>query len=430
MPTKRRRVALIDGCRTPFVKAGTVYMDMTAPDMARVATSELMQRMALDPEVIDTSIFGVVIPDIVAPNLGREVVLRAGLSRKTESWTVNKACASSNQAITSGADLIARGLADVVLAGGAEAMSQAPILWSRPISKALMKASKARSPLQALACFKKVRLGNLAPVPPAIAEAFTGLSMGQSCEKMARENGISREDQDQIALKSHQNAAAAIADGRMAQDVVPVYPPPRYNPCVEEDNNVRKDANIESLAKLRPVFNKKFGTLTAGNSSPLTDGASAVILMSEEKAKALGYKPLGFLKSYAYAALDPFDQLLQGPAYAIPQALERAKAKLSDIELVEMHEAFAAQVLSNIQALESASFAKEKLGKSKPVGTIDRDRLNVMGGSIAIGHPFGATGARLCMQLLREMQRRDLNLGLVSVCAAGAIGSALIWERE
>ena len=412
------------------MKAGSAYSEMSASDLASLAAGELLRRTSLDPAKLDACVFGCVLPDISAPNLGREVVLRAGLPRQLEAWTVNRACASSNQAITNGADLIAQGLADVVLAGGAETISRAPILWSRPVCRALLAASKARSVLERLACFRELGPRDLLPVPPPIAEAYTGLTMGQSCEKMIRENGIAREAQDRLALASHQRAAAAIADGRMAAEVVPVFPPPHYNPCVLEDNNVRKDASLEALARLKPVFDRRFGTLTAGNSSPLTDGAAAVLLMGEDTARALGYKPLGYLRAYAYAALDPLDQLLQGPAYAVPKALDRAGLTLSDIDLVEMHEAFAAQVLSNIQALASADFAARKLGRSAAVGEVDPERLNVMGGSIAIGHPFGATGARLCTQLLRELGRRGKQFGLVSVCAAGGMGSAIVWERE
>ncbi len=430
MPSTRRRVALIDGCRTPFVKAGTAFAEMSAVDLARLAVVELLHRTALDPAELDACIFGCVLSDPSAPNLGREVVLRAGLPRQVEAWTVNRACASSNQAITSGADLIAQGLADVVLAGGAETISRAPILWSRPAAGAMLAASKARTLLERLAAFRRLRPRDLLPVPPAIAEATTGLTMGQSCEKMVRENGVTREAQDRLALASHQRAAAAIVDGRLPADLVPVYPPPRYAPCVTEDSSVRKDASLEALARLAPAFDRRFGTLTAGNSSPLTDGAAAVLLMGEDTARALGYRPLGYLRSYAYAALDPFDQLLQGPAYAVPLALDRAGLALSDMHRVEMNEAFAAQVLSNLQALASTAFAATKLGRPAAVGEVDPDRLNAMGGSIAIGHPFGATGARLCMQLLRELQRRGGQFGLVSVCAAGGMGSAIVWERE
>jgi acetyl-CoA acyltransferase len=270
----------------------------------------------------------------------------------------------------------------------------------------------------------------LVPVPPAIAEYTTGQSMGESAEKMARENEVSRRAQDEIALLSHQRAAAATAEGRFEGQLVLTFPRPGYDEPVRVDNGVRPDSSMEALAQLRPVFDKRYGTLTAGNSSPITDGASAVLLMSEEKAKALGYEPLGYIRSWAYAALDPGSQLLQGPAYAAPRALDEAGLELEDIELVEMHEAFAAQILSNMKAFASPKFAREELGRSAPLGAIDLDRFNVNGGSIAIGHPFGATGGRVTIQLLREMQRRGLGLGLMTVCAAGGVGFAMVVERQ
>ena len=254
--------------------------------------------------------------------------------------------------------------------------------------------------------------------------------MGESAEKMAKENHIPRAEQDQLALASHQNAAAAWAGGRFTDEVMAVHVPPRFEVSATRDNLVRTDTTLEALAKLSPVFDKRYGTVTAGNASPLTDGAAAVVMMSEEKARALGYEPLGYLRSYAYAALDPAEQLLMGPAYAAPVALDRAGLTLKDIDLIDMHEAFAAQVLSNIQAFESKKFAQEKLGRKEAMGEIDRSRLNVNGGSIAIGHPFGATGARLVTSQLRELKRRGKNLGLVTICAAGGLGLALVLERE
>jgi len=264
---------------------------------------------------------------------------------------------------------------------------------------------------------------------PAIAEPSTGLTMGQSAEKMAKENHISREEQDQIAYLSHKNAAAATEGGRFTAEVAPVLVPPKYEPAVTEDNLIRRDTSLDALAALPPVFDRKYGTVTAGNSSPLTDGAAAVLLMSEARARKEGYEPLAFIKSWAVAAVDPGGQLLMGPALAIPKVLERAGLKLADIDLIEMHEAFAAQVASNIQALESETWAREKLGRAKPVGTVDRERLNVCGGSIALGHPFGATGARLVTTLANEMKRRGAGLGLVSVCAQGGMGFAMVLER-
>jgi acetyl-CoA acyltransferase len=253
--------------------------------------------------------------------------------------------------------------------------------------------------------------------------------MGQSAEKMAKENGISRQEQDQIAFASHSNAAAAIEDGRLAPEMCAVRVPPTYEATVFEDNLVRRDTSLEALAKLPPVFDRQYGTVTAGNSSPLTDGAAAVLLMSEKRALAEGYEPLAFIRSWAVAAVDPGGQLLMGPGLAVPLALARAGLELSDIGLVEMHEAFAAQVASNIQAFESETWAREKLGRASPVGTIDRETLNVNGGSIAIGHPFGATGARLATTLAREMTRRSVQYGLVSICAQGGMGFAMVLER-
>jgi acetyl-CoA acyltransferase len=246
---------------------------------------------------------------------------------------------------------------------------------------------------------------------------------------MAKENDISRRAQDEIALMSHQRSAAATADGRFAQQIAPAFPPPRYDKAVSADNGIRGDSTMEALEKLKPVFDCRYGTLTAGNSSPLTDGGSAVLLMSEAKAKALGLTPLGYLRSYAFTALNPGDQLLQGPAYAAPAALDAAGLKLQDIDLVEMHEAFAAQILSNMKAFASKKFAQDELGRSEPLGVVDFERYNVTGGSIAIGHPFGATGARVVTQLLYELRRREKNLGLVTVCAAGGVGFAMVVER-
>jgi acetyl-CoA acyltransferase len=265
------------------------------------------------------------------------------------------------------------------------------------------------------------------PVPPALKELSTGLTMGESAEKMAKENAIERRAQDELAHRSHTLAARAWQEGRFADQVMHVYAPPGYAPVVE-DNLVRKDSELESYAKLKPVFDRKYGTITAGNSSPLTDGASAVLLMSEDKAKAEGMPILGFIKSYAFAALDPAGQMLMGPSYATPIALARAKLSLADIDLIDMHEAFAAQVLSNTQAFESDAFARDKLGRSSKIGKVDWDKLNVTGGSIAIGHPFAATGARQIVQALRELQRRGGSHALCTACAAGGLGAAMVLE--
>jgi acetyl-CoA acyltransferase len=289
--------------------------------------------------------------------------------------------------------------------------------------------SRARSLGERARIVAGIRGRDLVPVTPAIAEPSTGLSMGQSAEKMAQENGITRAEQDQIALLSHQRAAAGLDDGRLGPELCRVFVPPRFDQPVESDNLVRRDTTLEALAALPPVFDRRHGSVTAGNSSPLTDGAAAVLLMEEEQARAGGFEPLAFVKDWAAAAVDPAGQLLMGPALAVPAVLERAGLRLSDVDLIEMHEAFAAQVASNIQALESPGWAAEKLGRTQAVGQVDRDRLNVCGGSIAIGHPFGATGARLVTTLAREMKRRESRYGLVSVCAQGGMGFAMVLER-
>jgi acetyl-CoA acyltransferase len=294
---------------------------------------------------------------------------------------------------------------------------------------ALLAASKAKTMGGRVKALASIRPRDFAPTTPAIAEPSTGESMGESAERMAKENHISREAQDRWALRSHRRAAQGTADGRLKEDIVPTFVPPTYTSVLDHDNGVREDTSLDKLASLKPVFDKRYGTVTAGNSSPLTDGASAVLLMSEEKAEALGLEPMGYIRSYAYAALAPSDQLLQGPAYALPVALDRGKVTMKDIGLWEIHEAFASQVLSNFQAMDSDEFARTKLNRSKAPGLIDEDRINVMGGSIAIGHPFGATGARLLITILQEMKRRNEELGLITVCAAGAMGFAMIVER-
>lgn len=424
------RVAVVRGIRTPFAKSGTHYAHLSALDLGKLAVTELLQRSGVDPSQVQELVFGNVIPSVKAPNIAREIILGTGLPTRIPGYTVSKACASSNQAITSASDMIARGYADIVIAGGAESLSDVPILFSKNFSEALVSASKQKSVGGKLGAFSKIRPKDLAPDAPAIAESTTGLTMGESAEKMAKENGITREAQDQFALQSHHRAAAATASGRFKDEVMTVVVPPKYENIVETDNLIRGDTTLEALAKLRPVFDRKYGTITAGNASPLTDGAAAVLLMSEERAKAMGIKPIGFLKSYAYAATDPFDQLLQGPVFALPVALDRAKIKLEDIGVIEMHEAFAAQVLSNIQWIGSKKIAKERLNRSEPVGDIDPTKINLTGGSIALGHPFGATGARIVTTVCNELQRTGQQYGLVTVCAAGGIGVAMVLERE
>ena len=424
------RVAVVAAARTPFAKAGTDLRELDAIDLAGIAAAEAVARAGIDPGEIDAAIFGIVMPALHGPNLGREVVFRAALPDSIPGSSVNLACASSNRAITSGAEAILLGEADVVVAGGAESLSNVPITFARPAAEKFQRLAKAKGLGQRLAVAVSFRLRDFAPVAPAIAEHTTGLTMGESGEKMAKENSISRLAQDEAALLSHQRAAGAIAAGRFAGQIVPVFRPPGFLRVVERDNGVRDDTTLEALGRLRPVFDRRYGSLTAGNSSPITDGGAAVVLTSEARARQLGTKPLGFLRSWAWFAVPPGGQLLQGPAYAAPLALERAGLSLADIDLVEMHEAFAAQVVSNLKAFASRQFAVAELGRDEPLGEVDLERWNVNGGSIALGHPFGATGARVTMQLLNELGRRGLQRGLLTVCAAGGHGFAMVVERE
>jgi acetyl-CoA acyltransferase len=423
-----RRVAIVAGVRTPFAKAGTAFKAISAIDLGKLSVAELLQRTNLDGKEVQALVFGTVIPSVIAPNIAREVSLLPLLPKGVQSYTVSRACASANQAITDAADQIALGHIDVAIAGGSESLSQIPILHSQRFAETLVLASKAKSLPARLRILARLRPADFIPITPAIAEPTTGETMGQSAEKMAKLNGIAREEQDHFALRSHRLAAAGTADGRLTAEIMPVYVPPKFESVLTSDNGIREDASYEALAALKPVFDRKYGSVTAGNSSPLTDGSACVLLMNEEKAKALGYPPLGIIKSYAYAALDPGEQLLQAPVLAAPVALKRAGLALKDMDLVEMHEAFAAQVLSNLKGFESKWWA-ERAGFSQPMGEVDRAKLNVMGGSIAIGHPFGATGARITTTLLQELRRRGGQFGLMTVCTAGGMGFAMVVER-
>ena len=423
-----RRVAIVAGVRTPFAKAGTAFKSISAIDLGKLCVAELLQRTNLDGKEVQALVFGTVIPSVIAPNIAREVSLLPLLPKGVQAYTVSRACASANQAITDAADQIALGHLDVAIAGGSESLSNIPILHAQGFADALVLASKARTFPARLRALSRIRPKDLVPVTPAIAEPSTGETMGQSAEKMAKLNAIAREEQDHFALRSHRLAAAGTSDGRLTAEIMPVYVSPRFESVLTSDNGIREDTSYEALAALKPVFDRKYGSVTAGNSSPLTDGGACVLLMNEEKARALGYPPLGIIRSYAYAALDPGEQLLQAPVLAAPVALKRAGLTLKDIDLVEMHEAFAAQVLSNLKGFESKYWA-ERAGFSQPVGEVDRAKLNVMGGSIAIGHPFGATGARITTTLLNELRRRGGQFGLMTVCAAGGMGFAMVVER-
>jgi acetyl-CoA acyltransferase len=423
-----RRVAIVAGVRTPFARSGTTLKQLTSTELGKRCVAELIQRSELDGKLVDAVIYGTVVPSVLAPNIAREVSLLPMLPKGVQSFTVSRACASANQAITDGADQIALGHAHVVIAGGAESLSNVPILHSRGMSEALVAASKAKTLGGRVRALARVRPRDLVPITPAIAEPSTNETMGESAEKMAKINAIPREQQDQFALRSHRLAAAGTQDGRLTAEIAPLFVPPSFE-AMTSDNGIRSDTSIEQLRALKPVFDRRNGSVTAGNASPLTDGGSAVLLMSEERARSLGYTPLAFIRSYSYAALDPGEQLLMGPVLAAPVALARAGLTLAHMDLIEMHEAFAAQVLCNLKGFVSREWA-ERAGFSQPVGEVDRSKLNVMGGSISIGHPFGATGGRILTTLCNELARRGGQFGLMTVCAAGGMGHAMVVERE
>ncbi len=422
------RVAIIAGLRTPFLKQGTGFRNMTTVELASVVTNELVQRTGIDRKELTLCIFGQVMPTLDYITLAREVVFRAGLDKSTEAFAVSRACATSFQALTSAIESITFGNHDAAVVGGADSMDDLPLGMSKKLTTALMGFQKAKTAMDKLKLVSSLSPKDLVPPMPGYSvEPITGMSMGQHCEVMTKDNGISREWQDDIAYRSHTRAARAWAEGFFDDQVMPVAAPP-YKEAFREDNLVRKDSKREEYAALKPVYDKKNGTITAANASPLTDGASALIVMRESKARAMGLEPLGFVKSWAYTAVDPNWQLLMAPVFAVPIALKRAGLTLADMAIVEMHEAFAGQVCSTLQALASKKFCEEKLGLSEPIGDIDPDILNVNGGSIALGHPFGATGGRIVLQALKELKRRKEQYALMTICAGGAMGVAAVLE--
>jgi acetyl-CoA acyltransferase len=427
-PARPDRVAVVAGLRTPFTKQGTALKALRTVDLATLVVKELMARTELSPKEVTLCVYGQVVPTLDWLNIAREVVLRSGLPKDVDAYSVSRACATSLQALTSATQEILTGQHDVAVVGGADSMSDVPLGLSKRLTLALMEAQKGKTLGAKLKAFTHVSPRDLVPPIPGFSrEPTTGEQMGEAAEKMAKLNGITRAEQDQIAHLSHKNAARAWSDGTYAAEVMHVIPPP-YDKPVTRDNLVRDDSTIDAYAKLPPAFDRKHGTITAGNASPLTDGASALLVMRESKARSLGYTPLGYVKSWAYAAVDPGWQLLMAPVFAAPKALDRAGLKLSDMDLVDVHEAFAAQVASNLKALASTSFAKERLGRPEAVGEVDPAKLNVNGGSIAIGHPFAATGARMVLSTLRELKKRGQQHALLTVCAAGGLGAAVVLE--
>jgi len=421
----RQNIVLVDGVRTPFLMAFSSYKNMMPHDLGKEALLGLIARTGINPADVDYLILGSVIQEVKTANIAREAMLSAGFPASTPAHTVTMACISSNQAITSGIGMIHSGMCDTVIAGGVEFMSDVPIRLNRDLRKKLLNLNRAKKPAQRLSIIGSLRPKHLTPELPAIAEFSTGETMGKSGDRLAAAFNVSRAEQDEFALRSHQNAQKAQDNGSLS-DIIPVRV--QGGDYVEKDNGIRA-SSIEKMSKLKAAFIKPHGTVTAANASFLTDGASACLIMTEEKALAMGYKPKAYLREFMYASCDPKDQLLLGPTYSTGKLLEKTGLKLSDIDVLEIHEAFAGQVLANMKAMDSESFAKEQMGRSEKIGTVDVAKVNTWGGSLSIGHPFGATGVRLVTTAANRLIAEDKQLALITACAAGGLGHAMLVER-
>ncbi|MBA3815332.1 MAG: thiolase family protein [Parachlamydiaceae bacterium] len=421
------RIAIVSGIRTPFCKAGGVMRDLEADDIGAFVVTELLARSGLPSASIDELIFGNVIQPPHAANIARIVAVKGGLPVSIPAYTVNRNCASGLEAITSAADKIQLGRAEIIIAGGTESMSNFPVLIKKKYQDFLMRLSKAKSWQQKLSTLFSFRPGLVIPEFPEISDPLCGLSMGQTAEILSREFRVSREEQDAFSLLSQERAMKGILEGRFAEEIAPIPLPPAYQTIQTQDDGPRVNQTLLALSKLKPIFDRYTGTVTAGNSSQLTDGAAAVLLMKESKAKSLGLNPLGYVRDYAVAGLQP-SRMGLGPAFAISKVLTQTGMQLTDFDLIEINEAFAAQVLAVVNACASNEFAKKELGRDSCLGTIDLEKLNVNGGAIALGHPLGASGTRLVLTLLKELKRRNKNMGLASLCIGGGQGQAIVVE--
>jgi len=422
-----KNIVFVDAVRTPFLMSGTDYSKLMANDLARHSLLSLIRKTGIPKEVVDYIVYGTVIQEVKTSNVGREAALAAGFSEKTPAHTVTMACISSNQSITTGVGLIAAGAYEVVVAGGVEFMSDVPIRLSRKLRSVLLRSNKAKTLLQKIQLFSTVRPSYLALELPAVAEFSSGETMGHSADRLAAAFGISRREQDDYALRSHTLAQQAHDKGYLT-DLVPMKVP-GVAKIVARDNGVRV-STLEQLQKLKPAFIKPHGTITAANASFLTDGASACLIMTEAKAKELGLKPKAYLRDFVYVSQDPKDQLLLGPTYAIPKVLEKAGLQLSDIDVWEVHEAFAGQILANLKAMESDFFAQKYMGRNTKVGVPDLNKFNNWGGSLSIGHPFAATGVRLTVHAANRLIREDGKFAVIAACAAGGQGVGMLIERH
>lgn len=426
----RERIAIISGFRSAMGKAGGSLKDITADDLGARIVKEVLIRSTVDPNSIDEVVIGNVANPGYAANISRVIALKAGLPIKTPAYTVHRNCASGMESITSSAIKIWAGEADIIIAGGVESMSNIPLLYNKKMTNLFANLFRAKTIFAKLKAIFSFRLSFLKPivgVEQGLTDPVSGMLMGNTAEVLAKEFSITRQEQDEFALKSHQKAQKAMEKGIFSEEIIPVFN--AKNIAVTEDEGVRKNQEIGGLAKLKPYFERNTGTVTVGNSSQLTDAAAAMILMKESKAKKLGLKVDGYLTDFAYAGLEP-ERMGLGPVYATSKLFDKTKLSLKDIDLIEINEAFAAQVLACLKAFESKEFAKKYLHKNAALGKIKENILNVNGGAIALGHPVGMTGSRLVIHILKELKRRKKHRGLATLCVGGGQGAALILEAE
>ncbi len=423
-----KRIAIVNGIRTPFCKMGTVFNDMTASELGRIAVRELIERAEINPSEIDEVIFGNVCQPMDAANIARIIALLSGIPITVPAFTVHRNCASGMEAAIQAAIKIQAGEGHCFIVGGTESMSNVPFFFSKKLQKIISLFPRAKTVGEKIKLLTQIKLKYLTPqigLKLGLTDPTCGLNMGQTAEVLAKEFGITRQEQDAFSLESHWRAFKARE--LFKEEIVPVIPSPKFKQAIEYDNGPRENQTMEALEKLKPFFDRHSGSVTAGNSSQITDGAVALLIMTEEKAKELNVKPLGYLRAFACAGVEPH-RMGMGPAHAIPKVLKKAKMKLSDIQAFEINEAFAVQVLACMRALDSKKFT-EQFGYEGYTGTINSSILNVNGGAIALGHPVGSTGARLILTLLKHMQRNNLNTGLASLCIGGGQGTAVIVER-
>ena len=429
----KERIAIIEGFRTPMGKAGGVLKNVSAHDLGAKIVKELITRTRIDPNIIDEVIIGNVANLSDAANIARVIALKAGVPERVPAFTVHRNCASGMEAVTTAANKILLGEAETIIAGGVESMSNIPLLYNSKMTKLFSDLFRARSFFQKLKVIFRFRFSFLSPViavQQGLTDPISGLVMGSTAENLAREFKITRKEQDEFSAQSHNRAEKATKEGIFNNEIITIFNNNIKNSkIIENDEGIRNGQNMKDLSKLKPYFEKNTGTVTVGNSSQLTDAGAAMILMSESKAKKLKLKPLGYLKDFAYAGLDP-DRMGLGPVFATAKLLKKSGVRFEDIDIIEINEAFAAQVIACKKAFESDEFAKKELGLESAIGKIDDKILNVNGGGISLGHPVGMSGSRIIIHALKELRRRKKKTALATLCVGGGQGGACLLETE